>query len=137
MKRDLHTQVAIVDDDASLRRAMLGLCKAYSFRAKAYASAHEFLDALRTDQPDCLILDSHLPEMNGLQLLNHLAASGPKIPTIVITGNDRSETRRQYVLAGASAFLLKPVDVETLVSTILAVMTSGSDHKSRTATSAP
>lgn len=137
MKRDLHTQVAIVDDDASLRRAMLGLCKAYSFRAKAYASAHEFLDALRTDQPDCLILDSHLPEMNGLQLLNHLAASGPKIPTIVITGNDRSETRRQYVLAGASAFLLKPVDVETLVSTIRAVMTSGSDHKSRTATSAP
>jgi len=137
MKRDLHTQVAIVDDDASLRRAMLGLCKAYSFRAKAYASAHEFLEALQTDQPDCLILDSHLPEMNGLQLLNQLTASGPRVPTIVITGNDRSETRRQYELAGASAFLLKPVDVETLVRTIRTVITAGSDHNSQTATSTP
>ena len=136
MKRDVHTQVAIVDDDASLRRAMLGLCKAYSFRAKAYASARDFLESLQTDLPDCLILDSQLPEMNGLQLLNQLTASGPRIPTLVITGNDRSETRRQYELAGASAFLLKPVDVETLVSTIRAVMT-GSDHNAQTATSSP
>lgn len=127
---DLRGHIAIVDDDASVRRAMLRLCAAYSLRAKAYASAREFLVWLETEVPDCLIVDLQMPEMTGLQLLQHLAGSGPRIPSIVLTGNDEDGIRHRCELAGAAAFLFKPVSADTLISTIHTVVAADSDRKS-------
>ena len=127
---DLRGHVAIVDDDASVRRAMLRLCAAYSLRAKAYASAREFLASLEIEVPDCLILDLQMPDMTGLELLQHLAGSGRRIPTVVVTGNDEDGMRHRCELAGAAAFLLKPVSADILISTIRTVVAADSNPES-------
>jgi FixJ family two-component response regulator len=114
--------IAIVDDDAAIRRAVARLLAAYSFDVHAYASGREFLDSLATRKPACLILDLHLKNaMSGLDVLHHLAGKGLGIPTIVATAQDEPGMRHRCELAGAVAFLVKPVMADLMLETIRSV----------------
>lgn len=115
--------IAIVDDDKSVRQALVRLVGAHSFRAKGYASAREFLASLEIERPDCLVLDLQMPDMTGLQLLQLLAAREPKTPTIVVTASDQAGMEHRCRLAGAAVFFLKPVSGETLVRAIQKIVT--------------
>jgi FixJ family two-component response regulator len=110
--------VAVVDDDAAVRRALVRLLRTSSFDPVGYGSAAEFLDALGARLPDCLVVDLQMPGMTGLELQQHLAKVGIKIPTIVITAHDGIGTRERCRSAGASAYLLKPFQDATLIAAI-------------------
>jgi FixJ family two-component response regulator len=83
-----QARVAIVDDDASVRKALALLLNASSFAADTYGSAAEFLQSLGTGIPECLIVDLQMSEMTGLELQHHLVCGGFNIPTIVITAHN-------------------------------------------------
>jgi FixJ family two-component response regulator len=109
-------QIAIVEDDASVREALQGLLEAFGFAAEVFSSAEEFLRSERLNDTACLITDVRLPGMSGLQLQDHLSVSGSCIPIIVITafpGDDR-----RALAAGAICFLRKPVIKEDLLTCI-------------------
>ncbi|HVQ15992.1 MAG TPA: response regulator [Vicinamibacterales bacterium] len=112
--------IAIVDDDASVRAALRRLCNAVGYRATAYASGREFLAALEADPTcaDCLILDTHMPEMSGIELQRHLVTSGVRIPTIVVTADEASDAPMHYVALGIAAYLVKPVSSDDLLAAI-------------------
>jgi FixJ family two-component response regulator len=110
--------VAIVDDDASVRKALALLLAASSFETATYGSAGEFLQSLPTGHPQCLIVDLQMPEMTGLELQQRLAQDGVSIPTIAITAHDEFGARERCEAAGARAFLLKPIQEEVLISAI-------------------
>ena len=113
--------IAIVDDDEFVRRAMARLVRANSFRVKTYASGQEFLDSLTIGLPSSLILDLQMgSEISGLDLLDHLADRGVRIPTIIATARDEPEVRRRCELAGAVAFLVKPFTVDSLLEALKA-----------------
>jgi FixJ family two-component response regulator len=110
--------VAIVDDDASVRKALARLLGACAITAQTYGSAREFLDSLPISVPECLIVDLHMPEMTGLELQGELSRVGARIPTIVITAQSEIGYREQCRVAGAAAYLLKPLDKNTLLAAI-------------------
>jgi FixJ family two-component response regulator len=112
--------VAIVDDDAAVRKALARLLSACAFEIHTYASAKEFLKSLRTGAPECLVVDLHMPDITGLDLQHHLARAGIKIPTIVITAHNEPGIRERCQSAGAAAFLLKPLHGDTLIGAISA-----------------
>ena len=66
--------VAIVDDDARVRKALLRLFRFASYRAEAFRTAEAFLRSLSVQVPSCVVLDVHLPGMTGVELLRRLAA---------------------------------------------------------------
>jgi FixJ family two-component response regulator len=111
--------VAIVDDDPSVRRSLRRLCEFSGFVARVYASGPEFLAALDRDRSiaECLILDTHMPEMSGNELQRHLLAHGVHIPTIVVTADEASEAQSHYA-AGIVAYFRKPVPAEDLLTAI-------------------
>jgi len=111
-------RVAIVDDDASVRRALARLIGACSFNPQTFGSAREFIDSLPAGLPDCLVLDLQMPDMTGLDLQRHLTRSGVKIPTIVITAHNDPGFRQRCESAGAIAYLLKPLNETTLIAAI-------------------
>jgi FixJ family two-component response regulator len=111
-------RVAIVDDEASVRRALARLLGASSFSSRTYASAREFLNSLVCGVPECLIVDLQMPEMTGLELQHELLRVGVKIPTIVITAHNGESFRERCRAAGAAACLLKPLDEVTLIAAI-------------------
>jgi FixJ family two-component response regulator len=111
-------RVAIVDDDTSVRNALALLLGAYSFETATYGSAADFLQSLVGGIPACLILDLQMPEMTGLELQHYLVHKGIQIPTIAITAHDALGAREHCKAAGARAFLLKPIQEETLIAAV-------------------
>ena len=111
-------RVAVVDDDASVRKALARLLSASSFDTMTYGSAREFLGSLTAGKPDCLVLDLHMPELTGFELQRHLLQANIKIPTIIITAHNEPGLRERCQSAGATAFLLKPLDRSTLIGAI-------------------
>ena len=118
MSKSSTARVAIVDDDASVRRALARLIGACSFNPQTFGSAREFIDSLPAGLPDCLVLDLQMPDMTGLDLQRHLTRSGVKIPTIVITAHNDPGFRQRCESAGAIAYLLKPLNETTLIAAI-------------------
>jgi FixJ family two-component response regulator len=110
--------IAIIDDDASVRRALQRLLRAAGFAVVTFATAREFLDAGQRDQTACLVLDIHLPGMTGFELQEHLAAIGVTIPIIFITAHDEVQTRERARRAGAIEYLRKPFDQGVMIEAI-------------------
>ena len=108
--------VAILDDEVSVRVGLRRLCEALGFRTTLYASGPQFIESLTTDapRPDCLLLDAHMPEMSGLEVLQQLATGGVDIPTVVFTADDVPEVQARYRAAGVTEYLHKPILGEEL-----------------------
>jgi len=110
--------VAIVDDDASVRKALARLLRVHGINSWNYPSARAFLEALPSHMPDCLIVDLNMPDMNGIELQCELLNCGVSIPTIVITASDNKSIAASAASLGAAAFFLKPVPRDALMIAI-------------------
>jgi FixJ family two-component response regulator len=110
--------IAIIEDDASIRRALARLLRSVGWKAVIFASAEAFLQAAGQEPLDCLVLDIRLPGMSGVALLEHFAVAGLLLPVICMTAHDDVQVRRRAAQAGALAFLPKPVDEQDLLQAI-------------------
>ncbi len=87
--------IAVVDDDASVRRSIGRLLRSAGFMVVTFASAEEFLQSVDTCAPNCLVLDVHMPNMDGLALESLLAMRDDKVPIVFITAHDDQSTRER------------------------------------------
>ena len=110
--------IGVVDDEPSVCKALSRLIKSAGFNVKKYGSAQAFLDDDDTEGPDLLVLDVRMPGMNGLDLQNHLVASGHTIPIVFITAYEDGMAKTKAMAAGAVAFFLKPFDEKDLLEAI-------------------
>jgi FixJ family two-component response regulator len=111
--------VFVIDDDASVRRALARLIKSAGRQVQMFASAREFLDGAHYRQgPACLVLDVHLPDLNGLDLQRELKAAHATLPIIFITGYGDIPMSVKAMKAGAVDFLPKPVQGADLLRAI-------------------
>jgi FixJ family two-component response regulator len=119
-KRDAERQlcVAIVDDDSSVRKALTRVLRAANIHVVAFESGRAFLDSMRLMQPDCVVLDLHMPGMNGLEVLRELMHLGMTLPVVMITAHDEQHTLAQCISAGAVRCLSKPLDHQALLEAI-------------------
>ena len=108
--------IAIVDDDPAVLKALSRLLRSHAFRARTYGSGQEFLAALPAGLPDCLIVDLQMPEMNGLELQQHLVSNGITIPTILISAHDDVALNEHK--PGFVAGLRKPLQEQALFEAI-------------------
>jgi FixJ family two-component response regulator len=100
--------IAIVEDDASFRRALERLLRASGFEANTFASAEDFLRSTACNSHACLIVDIHLPGMSGVDLIDHLGGSAPAPPAILITAHDEESLQEQALRIPHSIYLSKP-----------------------------
>jgi two-component system response regulator FixJ len=110
--------VCVVDDDQSLRRSLSNLLTSVGFRVGTFASAEEFLSSSQQENTGCLVLDVRMGGMNGFDLLRHLAATGSRIPVIILTAHCDDAARQRSLEAGAVAFFEKPFRADTLLDAV-------------------
>lgn len=110
--------IAVVDDDASIRRSVGRLVSAYGFAAVEYTSAEAFLLRDPSVAVDCLILDIDLAGISGIALQRRLSEAGVKLPVIFITGLEDNGLRREAERAGCIAYLRKPFAGSVLIEAI-------------------
>jgi len=114
--------VAIVDDEEPVRKALKRLLRASGLDAESFASGKDFLEAAALREPDCVLLDLHMPRMTGLQVLRAVQIGRRTLPIVIITAHDAPETREQCLAAGATAYLRKPLEEHELIDTITAAV---------------
>jgi RNA polymerase sigma factor (sigma-70 family) len=110
--------VFVIDDDASIRRALARLLRSVGYAYECFPSAGAFLARPTSSVPACVLLDYRMPGFNGLELQNALIAAGRNESIIFITGHGDIPTCANAMKAGAIDFLPKPFRDEDLLNAI-------------------
>jgi two-component system, LuxR family, response regulator FixJ len=116
--RQHEDPVGIVDDDAAVCDSLSELLEAHAFNVLAYASGAEFLADERRPRLGCLIIDHHMPGMDGFDVISALHQAGIFPPIILITGRLDAGTAERATRLGVAAVLAKPFSVARLVEAI-------------------
>jgi len=124
--------IAIVDDDASVRRSLLRVVQSAGYVGETFASAREFLAWLPHGQAACLVLDVHMDGLSGFDLHDRL-----QVPTVFISGDDDALTLERIEKSRAMGHLRKPFDRATVLEAIHRAVggvdvlrADGPDHRS-------
>jgi FixJ family two-component response regulator len=107
--------IAIVEDDASFRRALERFLRASGFDAHTFASAEEFLGSAAPESYACLVLNIQLPGKSGFELVDQLTTSAPPPPVIFITAQDAKSLRERASRIHNTIYLSKPFPGEVLL----------------------
>jgi FixJ family two-component response regulator len=107
--------ISIVDDDDSMRDALVGLFCSLGYDARGFASAEDFLACPDFKLFSCAITDIQMPGMSGFELKRQLDQRHGTLPVIMITAHSEPDLREKAMSSGAASFLRKPFDTETLV----------------------
>jgi two-component system, LuxR family, response regulator FixJ len=116
------TPVFVVDDDLSVREALVLLLKIEGYAAQAFGDGASFLEAIRSTSPACVILDLHLPGDSGLDILRKLAAERVAAPILVISGGADIATAVEAMKFGALDFLEKPFSSDAIIERVRAAV---------------
>ncbi|HKX65261.1 MAG TPA: response regulator [Rhizomicrobium sp.] len=107
--------VCVVDDDEAVRDSTQMLLGIHGFKVRGYAGARDFLADFTAADTGCLILDIHMPEMTGVELLTLLRARGVATPAIIVSGQIDPVVGEILTRSGALAILSKPVNQDELM----------------------
>jgi FixJ family two-component response regulator len=117
--KTLAPLVAILDDEPEMLKAIRRLLASRGFRVDTYERGADLLTALAgSARPDCLLLDLHMPQMSGFDVLEAMRTGQILVPVIVITGHDAPGMEERARMLGAVGYLKKPVDRDDLLSAI-------------------
>ena len=116
----MSNRILIVDDDPVQRRLLKAAAERAGYEAELFEHGRSALARLNETGPkvDAVVLDLMMPEMDGLQLLEHMRTAGMSVPVIVQTGQGGIETVVKAMRAGAFDFVVKPVSPERLLSSL-------------------
>jgi FixJ family two-component response regulator len=112
------THFYIVDDDLSFGKSLKRLLNARGMPADHFGSAQSFLDSIPPDQRGYALVDVHMPDVNGLALMNKMREMNYVMRVIIITGQPQADNRNVALEGGALGFLLKPFSEESLFELI-------------------
>jgi DNA-binding response OmpR family regulator len=111
-------KIVIVEDDASMRKAIERILHTAGHNTKWYESAEDVVNMEAAMTADCLILDIELPGMSGLELYRTLKRSGLRTPAIFVTALDGHNTRDEAERLGAANYLTKPFSGRALLTAL-------------------
>jgi FixJ family two-component response regulator len=112
--------IAVVDDEPKFCSALARLLKTHGFDVVTFTRGDDFLAACASRSPDCLLLDLHMPDPNGFEILERVAAR--RLPVLVITGHDQPGNAERVRALGGLGYFLKPVKETPLLDAIRAVI---------------
>jgi DNA-binding NtrC family response regulator len=110
--------ILVVDDEQTVRETLVEFFEALGHRARAAATASEGRQALAEHSPDVALIDLHLPDADGMRLLEAIRADDPEVVVLVLTGHGDVPTAVRAMQHGAADFLEKPVDLEALQAAV-------------------
>lgn len=111
--------VRVIDDDDKVRRSWQFVLEGEGWQVQAYESAVRFLEEDDPSVPGCIVSDVRMPEMSGIELQTEMKRIGNRMPLVLISAHADLVMAVKAVKDGAYDFLLKPVETERLIQTVL------------------
>ena len=111
-------KILVVDDEPEVRQMMEHFLTERGYEVRIAENGRQGLAALDTFTPDVVLLDMHMPELDGLETLKRIAARAPSLPVIMVTVNDDVETTARLLQLGAADYVPKPFNLDYLEQAI-------------------
>lgn len=121
--------VFVIDDDASVRKALSNLLRSAGYSTRAFAGGQAFLEH-SVDEPGCIILDLSMPGTGGLEFQEMLTAQGRLHPIVFLSGRGDVSTTAKAMKGGALDFLEKPVDADALLMAVEQALNKDRERRS-------
>ena len=115
-------RICIVDDDEWVADSLKSLLETFGYTVQAYNSGADFLADDRRRATGCLIIDHHMPGMDGLDVVDRLQKEGARVPTILISGRLDTYTKELAASLGVASVLDKPFAANRLLDLIRAAL---------------
>ena len=116
--------ILIVDDSRFSRNTFRKALSSEGYEILEAVDGREGLEMIRKHQPDCVLLDMLMPELNGNEVLEVLHEQGIEVPVIIVTADIQEHTQARCFELGAKAFLNKPAKNGELQQAIQTVLSS-------------
>ncbi len=116
------TRLLLVDDEDNLRSMLEAALRHSGFDVHPVANGRDAIDAVSTVQPDLIVLDVMLPDLDGFDVCKRLRSSGDRTPVLFLTARDATEDKVRGLTLGGDDYLVKPFSLEELVARITAVL---------------
>ncbi|HWP52131.1 MAG TPA: response regulator [Clostridia bacterium] len=110
--------ILCIDDDEQIRYALNAVFEFQSWKSILASNVKEGLSLFEKHHPDIVLMDYHMPEINGIQGVHMLRMLNPSVPIIVFTIDENQEVADRFLEAGASDFALKPIKAPDIISRI-------------------
>ncbi|MBN6186187.1 response regulator [Aneurinibacillus sp. BA2021] len=111
-------KILIMDDDAAVRFMLNEICESAGWDVLVGSNGREGLERFRTESVDVVLVDYHMPEMDGLRTVQEIRKLNTHVPILVLTVDERQEIADRFLDAGATDFAIKPVRAPDLISRI-------------------
>ena len=114
----MKTKILIVDDEIDALELMQELFESKGYVPITATNGLEALNLIRSQEPDLVLTDIRMPEMNGMQLLEVMNKEYPNIPVIMVTAHGTIETAVEAMKLGAKDYILKPLRLDEILAKI-------------------
>ena len=121
-------RILIVDDDENLLKLLCETLETIGYDALTATNGVSAIKLVKTSQVDLVIADISMPEMDGLQLLQHVKEFNPKIPVLLITGVNMNNIKDRVYQYGADAFLDKPFRIARIEALLERLLTQPTER---------
>jgi len=115
---DSDARILIVDDDENIRKVLIAIFEDKGYNVEAVGTAREAIKKTDKKFYNLALIDIRLPDMEGIDLLTKIRDTTPRMRKIIITGYPTLQNAVEAVNLGADAYIMKPFDVDKVVSTI-------------------
>jgi two-component system, OmpR family, response regulator len=115
-------KILVVDDEPNIRALLAATLRLIDFEVRVAAGGREALIAAEEYEPDLVVLDVMMPDLDGFQVAQRLRASGRPVPVLFLTARDSVEDRISGLTAGADDYVSKPFSLEEVVLRIRAIL---------------
>jgi FixJ family two-component response regulator len=113
-----HKHIFLIDDDASMRKAISRILNEHGYLVEEFSSGESFLENLRERSPAVILLDMEMPKINGIEIQRRLILRGIKTPIIFVSGHSHQQQIVDSMKYGAIDFIFKPFQLDNLLLVI-------------------
>jgi len=111
-------RILVIDDDKSVRYMLKEICDFAGWTAIACKNGREGIEAFSRNEIDIVLVDFHMPDMDGIMTVCEIRKLDKNVPILVLTVDERQETANRFLDKGATDFALKPIKAPDLISRI-------------------
>jgi two-component system OmpR family response regulator len=115
-------RVLVVDDEANITFLLEATLRHFGFEVAVAATGRAALDAVREVDPDLVVLDVMLPDLDGFEVVRRLRLEGSKVPVLFLTARDATEDKVRGLTLGGDDYVTKPFSVEEVVARVHAIL---------------
>ena len=125
-------RVLVVDDEVNIAELITMALRYEGFEVRSSQSGTEAVQTARTFEPDAIVLDIMLPDIDGLEVMRRVRREDPEVPVVFLTARDAVEDRIAGLTAGGDDYVTKPFSLEEVVARLRALMRRAGARRTET-----